>query len=55
MTFEKWLEELNTIARAYGFKGAPIVEQTGAECWRECYDEGLTPREALMNEGLHAE
>lgn len=48
-TFDEWLARLEVYCRErygepYGSRG-PLI--CGVECWRERYDEGDTPEEAL--------
>ncbi len=53
MTFEQWLTALNEAAHTDRFKGV-LVRQTGAECWRDYYEDGMTPDEALAEDWSHA-
>jgi hypothetical protein len=48
-TFEDWCASLNRWSAKYGYSGG-IVQQTGADCWRDYYDEGYTPDEALRED-----
>jgi hypothetical protein len=53
MTWEAWKAELERLAQevcpdAYT-RGGPIVE-CGEECWRESYDNGDEPADALADE-----
>lgn len=48
-TFELWLAELDALAAAEGCD-TPYTQQTGPECWRESYDDGMTPAEAWAEE-----
>jgi hypothetical protein len=52
--FEKWLSELpgelakrvvSSVEEAHEY-----IKQTGHECWREMYDDDLTPSEAASAE-----
>lgn len=46
MSWEEWSGELVRLAGdIYGPQGA-IVE-CGEQCWRDSYDDGMTPQEAL--------
>ncbi|MFC3127231.1 hypothetical protein ACFOD4_19355 [Pseudoroseomonas globiformis] len=49
MTFPEWLAALNAEAAARGYQGKPLVEQTGEECWREAYEDGEMPAQALTS------
>lgn len=55
LTFDEWLEQIEA---EYWIRGGDItgwsqVEQTGQRRWRELYDEGWSPEEAL--DGKEAE
>jgi hypothetical protein len=51
MTFEQWLEELNAEAARRGYAGADRFWQgTGDDCWRDYYDVGITPADALTED-----
>jgi hypothetical protein len=52
-TFWQWLGFLDGAALTCGWKYR-IVEQTGDECWRDYYDDGYTPLEALTEDCRHA-
>ena len=52
-TFEQWLAFLDGAALSGGWKYR-IAEQTGDECWRDYYDYGYTPLEALTEDCSHA-
>ena len=54
VTFEAWLAELpaalatcvvNTVD-----EGSDYILQTGVECWREAYNDDLTPTDAASSE-----
>lgn len=49
MTFDEWLTALAVEFERIGW-GISYVERTGAECWREMYDDGLTPVDAVSEE-----
>lgn len=57
ITFDDWKSELAAkLARAFGVsqdEGRKYVEQCGDECWRECYDDGMTPSDSA-DEETHA-
>lgn len=54
MTFAYWLQrlarELELILGMETGAGAQYVEATGDTCWREMFDDGLTPEEAAQEE-----
>ena len=52
-TFTDWLAQLDELAR--DTLGREIVPITGHDCWRELYEDGLTPAEALEEDRSHAE
>ncbi len=33
-----------------GYGPRPVMEATGEECWKEGYDEGLSPEDALAED-----
>lgn len=51
--FEQWLAGLDHAALTAGFR-CRMVAGTGAECWRDYYDDGYTPRDALAEDLSHA-
>ena len=52
-TFTEWLADLDRLAVAeFGYSAAPSASP-GPECWRSYFDEGYSPREALMEEGTY--
>lgn len=51
MQWEQWLEQLKRdLGRAFNMDGAVYVRQTGEECWREMFNDGLSPSEAVSEE-----
>ena len=48
MSFDDWLVELGNLARKE--ECSDYVGWTGVECWRDAYDDGLTPAEAWRQE-----
>lgn len=45
--FNTWCGELNRLSvEEYGF-AIPYIEQTGTECWKESYDFGHSPDDAI--------
>lgn len=57
LTFEMWkgrlVMELAGAMQMTIVEARDYVRATGDECWRESYDDGLTPREAA-DEEAHA-
>lgn len=53
ITFEQWLNFLDGSALTCGWKSR-MAQQTGAECWKDYYDDGYTPLEALTEDCSHA-
>lgn len=43
--FEKWLDEVDEIGRAEGYKHS-IVKQTGSAAWAAYFEDGYSPEEA---------
>ena len=51
--FAKWLGEVDKLAAAQAVwvdATKSYVSMTGEDCWREMYDDGLTPDEAWGEE-----
>ena len=47
MTFEKWCEEVEKILSSqFGFRN-PAHGTIDREAWREFYDDGMTPEQAI--------
>ncbi len=49
LTFEQFLSEIDRLALAEGCE-LPYTQQTGAECWKDQYEFGMTPGEAWREE-----
>ena len=47
-----WCARLDAIAHQRGYQ-PDLTKTTGAECWREYFDEGATPAEALRLDKLN--
>ncbi len=43
-------EALDAEATRQGYVGDKPLTSCGPECWRESYDEGLTPAEAIKED-----
>ena len=51
MNFEQWMHELAIgLRNAFAIDGREYIRQTGEECWREMFDDGLSPAEAVSEE-----
>ncbi len=50
---EEWMPQLERIAWEWSVKAGvkfypfPLSKSTGVECWREMFEDGLTPQEAM--------
>jgi hypothetical protein len=51
-TFEQWLSLLDKEAQSRGVEGS-LTNDTGADCWRDYFDDGYTPAEALDEDWSH--
>ena len=55
MTFPEWLLALNAAAVKRGYTGGErFFQGTGEDCWRESYDTGMSPEEALIEDETYA-
>jgi hypothetical protein len=56
MTFEEWKTLLAVeLSKAFDLQGGVVdgvqyIKDTGDDCWREMFDDGLTPVEAADEE-----
>lgn len=51
MDFDAWMKDLTArLGETFGMDGAEYVRQTGVECWREMYDDGMSPEDAVSEE-----
>lgn len=52
MTFEEWLKQIDALALKRGAvdEGKSYTDMTGHECWREMYDDEMTPEDAWGEE-----
>lgn len=54
MTFEEWKKqlaiELSRVMVVDKVDGADYIRQTGDDCWREMFDDGLSPADAASEE-----
>lgn len=53
LTFDEWLAALDGAALTAGFR-CRLAATSGAECWRDYYEEGMTPDEALAEDWSYA-
>jgi hypothetical protein len=54
MGFDEWKVALaKELGRAFDMDGLEYIRQTGDECWREMFNDGLSPAEAASEE-VHA-
>jgi len=53
LTFEMWIEQLESIMREWITHWEnlpyrlPLADSTGLDCWRDMYDDGISPIEAF--------
>lgn len=51
MDFETWKLHLAVeLGRLFDMDGAGYIDRTGDDCWREAFNDGLSPREAAEEE-----
>ena len=50
MDFETWIAKIDELAAKDNAHPGSYVAQTGTECWRAMYDDGMTPEEAWSEE-----
>lgn len=55
MSWEQWKAQLAIqLGRVFDTDGSDYIRQTGEECWREMFEDGLTPAEAASEEAYAA-
>ncbi len=55
MDFENWKTELTAeLGRVFATDGADYIRQTGEDCWREMFEDGLSPADAAREEAWSA-
>ncbi len=58
MDFEQWKAELAVeLGKTFGgglAGGQDYIKGTGDECWREMFDDGLSPKQAASEEAYAA-
>ena len=60
MTFDEWKAQLIIeLGKTFDIEGSLVVgrryiEDTGDDCWREMFEDGLTPSEAASEEAQAA-
>lgn len=50
--FKGWLKKLDEVAKSYGHTTS-YTEDTGADCWRGYFDDGLSPEDAYQEDCSH--
>lgn len=53
LTFDEWLKQIDALAaKFFGGKSWPqsYTESTGFDCWRNMYNDGLSPNDAWSEE-----
>jgi len=61
MAWQQWLDHLESIMREWDAKhgnlpyALPLAESTGLDCWRDSYDDGMTPADAFASDQSHWE
>lgn len=55
MDWEQWKAQLVTeLGKTFAMDGNEYIRQTGEECWRETFNDGLTPADAASEEAYAA-
>jgi hypothetical protein len=55
MDWSRWLEQLAAeLGKTFAMDGKEYIRQTGEECWREMFNDGLTPADAASEEAYAA-
>lgn len=55
MDWDQWKIELaRELSRTFDMDGSEYIRQTGEECWREMFDDGLSPADAASEEAWAA-
>ena len=52
--FNAWCDELDKIAREEFEFECDCTISTGRECWRDAFEDGETPRDALLEDLSYA-
>ena len=51
MDFEAWKAQLaSELGRTFDMDGADYIKETGEECWREMFEDGMSPADAASEE-----
>ncbi len=50
LTFDQWCDEIDRICRDELEFDHDYTKGTGRECWRQGFDDGETPRQALESD-----
>ncbi len=60
MTFEQWKDQLAIeLSKTFDLEGGKVdgeqyIKDTGDDCWREMFEDGLTPADAATEEAIAA-
>lgn len=55
MDWEHWKAQLAVeLGKTFAMDGDEYIRQTGEECWREMFDDGMTPEDAADEEAYAA-
>ena len=55
MDWEHWKAHLATaLGKTFAMDGNEYIRQTGEDCWREMFNDGLTPERAASEEAYAA-
>jgi hypothetical protein len=60
MTFEEWKAQLAVeLSKTFDLEGGKVngeqyIRDTGDDCWREMFDDGLSPADAASEEAAEA-
>ena len=58
MTFEQWKDQLAIeLSKTFDLDGGKVdgeqyIKDTGDDCWREMFEDGLTPADAATEEAI---
>jgi len=52
--FNAWCDEVDRIANERGYGDKQVTVSTGRECWRDAFNDGVSPEEALDEQESYA-
>ncbi len=52
LSFEDWITKLNRLENIYG--SGPVTDHTGVACWKDYWEDGYSPEDALSEDADHA-